>query len=139
MILPCTAQTAILDLSASSILLALVMLTTACAGNRLHPVDPDSSTAVMPVPAMEPGTSTADTALLAAIESMQAGERMAYAGRTLETGTPYSAASGAECRYVQTMKGNGQTSAPRLACRAGERRFFAAEVFSRNPSLRQTP
>ncbi|MGD2112728.1 MAG: hypothetical protein PVI50_05020 [Gammaproteobacteria bacterium] len=111
---------------------AALALLTGCAGNPFLPATPVSG----PAAASDAGldVSAADAALLAALGDMPGHARKPLDGRILEAGTPYDAASGHECRFVRLLDASGRApGADRLACRDGERHFFAADVFAVRP------
>jgi hypothetical protein len=113
--------------------MALVLLVTGCTGSPFRPVESPDNSAVAPAASTHTLVNNRDSALLAVIDTLPDNQRTTFEGRTLEAGTPYTAASGSECRYVHFIESNGQTSAPRLACRNGEQPFFAADVFITPP------
>lgn len=126
-------------LAGQGFLLTVALLMAGCTANPLLPAEPASGAAVAPDPVMATDASSADSALLATIEGMQNGERMAYDGRTLEAGNTYSAASGAQCRYVRFIENIAQTSTARLACHDGHHRFFATDVFASQSGAARQP
>lgn len=118
---------------ACGLVLSMLLLVTGCTGSPFRPVEPADNNAVAPATVDNSLVSHGDSALLTVINGLAGNQRTTFDGRTLEAGMYYAAASGSECRYVRFIESNGQTSAPRLACRDGEQQFFAADVFVTPP------
>lgn len=83
-------------------------------------------------------SNEAEQAVLSHLENNPKSESFSVQGARVHLGAPYFAASGAECRTVTI---EAPSSSGKLACRKGDRWFFAPQVFSaaEEPIARTAP